>query len=70
MSLKNPWIGFLAAFTAAFCITLITTEKAVAQEGAALVEEIVVTARKREENILDVPLAITALSARDIENKG
>lgn len=32
-------------------------------------EEIVVTARKREENLLDVPLSITAFSADDISNR-
>ena len=30
----------------------------------------VVTARKREENILDVPLSITALTSENIEAKG
>jgi len=68
--LKKSLIGCLTLFVAIFCITLTTSETLVAQEGASLVEEIVVTARKREENILDVPLAITALSASDIEDKG
>ena len=36
-------------------------------QGASALEEIVVTARRREENIQDVPIAITALSAEDIE---
>jgi len=68
--LKNSLIGYLAALVTTFCITLTTPETTIAQDGASLVEEIVVTARKREENILDVPLAITALSANDIEDKG
>ena len=67
--LKNSLIGYLTVLVTTFCITL-TTETTIAQDGASLVEEIVVTARKREENILDVPLAITALSASDIEDKG
>lgn len=33
-------------------------------------EEIVVTARKREESLQDIPLAISAFSARDIEQLG
>ena len=68
--LKNSLIGYLAVLVTTFCITLTTSETTIAQDGASLVEEIVVTARKREENILDVPLAITALSANDIEDKG
>ena len=39
------------------------------RDGAAL-EELVVTARKREENVLEVPLSITALTADNIEAKG
>mgnify|MGYP002343967075 FL=1 len=70
MKLKNSFIGYLTLFVATFCITLTTSETLIAQDGVSLVEEIVVTARKREENILDVPLAITALSANDIEDKG
>jgi iron complex outermembrane receptor protein len=35
-----------------------------AQSG---VEEIVVTARKREERLLDIPVAVSAMTARDIE---
>ena len=33
------------------------------------VEEIIVTAQKREESLQDAPIAITAFSARDIENQ-
>jgi iron complex outermembrane receptor protein len=39
-----------------------------ASAGPAL-EEIVVTARKREESLQEVPLAVTALSAADITNR-
>ncbi|MDX2223156.1 MAG: TonB-dependent receptor [Rhodospirillaceae bacterium] len=39
------------------------------QSNVAL-EEIVVTARKRAENLLDVPLSITAFSMQDIERSG
>ena len=37
------------------------------QEGAGLIEEIVVTARRREENLQEVPIAISALNTEDIE---
>jgi iron complex outermembrane receptor protein len=56
--------------TATFLLTLTATPAAIAQEVQAGLEEIVVTARKREESLLEVPLAITALTADDIENKG
>lgn len=40
-----------------------------AQSDFAL-EEVIVTAQKRAENVQDVPIAITALSASDLEDKG
>ena len=48
-------------------VTLGLPERQVFAQG---LEEIIVTARKREENLQDVPIAITAFSAKDIENAG
>ena len=36
-------------------------------QGVDMLEEVVVTARRREENLQEVPVAITALSAEDLE---
>ena len=36
-------------------------------QGVQALEEVVVTARRREENLQEVPIAITALSAEDLE---
>ena len=63
------YLRLFTAFIASLTLTFTITDSTIAQEGAAL-EEIVVTARKREENILEVPLAITALTSTDIEEKG
>ena len=41
-----------------------------AQEEAAQVEDIVVTARRREESLQDVPVAVTAVSGEQLEAKG
>ena len=41
-----------------------------AQEGAAAIEEVVVTARKRGENLQDVPIAITAFTDQTIQRAG
>jgi iron complex outermembrane receptor protein len=46
-----------------------TAQAQTAQRGPAI-EEIVVTARKREENLQSVPLAITAFTSEMIENQG
>jgi outer membrane receptor protein involved in Fe transport len=39
-------------------------------EGGFYIEEIVITAQKREENLQETPLAITALGSADIEDRG
>ncbi len=41
-----------------------------AQDGAGAIEEVVVTARKRDENLQDVPIAITAFTEQTIERAG
>jgi iron complex outermembrane recepter protein len=40
------------------------------QSKSSVLEEIVVTAQKREERLIDVPMSITALSGETIENAG
>ncbi|WP_405237589.1 TonB-dependent receptor [Lentisalinibacter orientalis] len=50
----------------ALASTLPVSESAVAQEGA-VIDEIKVTARKREESLLEVPETVTAFSEQQIE---
>jgi iron complex outermembrane recepter protein len=47
-----------------------TVGQGVQQTGAMGLEEIIVTAQKRTENIQDVPAAVTVLSGTQIENSG
>jgi iron complex outermembrane receptor protein len=42
----------------------------IAQQGAGALEEVIVTARYREEALQDTPLAITAITAEDIQVRG
>lgn len=52
-------------------LSLISAATALGAIGApAALPEMVVTARKREESILEVPVAVTVFSARSIENLG
>lgn len=52
----------LAVFTA------ITMEAAPALAQAGALEEVVVTARKRSENLQEVPMSISAFTAKDLQN--
>lgn len=66
MSYRNLKLNSASALSLGLALSIGTTE-ALAQLA---IEEIVVTSRKQEESILDVPLAITAFSAAQIEAAG
>ena len=70
-STTRRWAGRVSLCTAA----IISIPAALAQEtddkgGPVRLEEIVVTATKRTEALQDVPVAITAITAADIEARG
>ena len=52
----------------AACLAFGMPSIAAAADGARAIEEIVVTARKREENLQDVGLSVSALGQQEIEN--
>lgn len=58
----------LAGVLATSLATVLFPTASVAQSGSeiAILEEIVVTARKREENLMDVPISITAFTENDL----
>ena len=73
--MKSPKIsifrGLLLASIAASGMTF--AAPVVAQDEAAEAENdgaIVVTARRREENLLDVPIAVSAFSGESLEQRG
>ena len=67
MTLTQTRVGLVAALVLP---SSVLTGTANAQEGAVALEEIVVTARRVEERLQDVPLAITAFSAGEIQAAG
>lgn len=62
-------IGRLVTFAGIVAAVSLTSVRVPAAEGDA-VTEILVTARKREENLLEVPVSITAFTAETIEKSG
>lgn len=73
-SSRNHRIGINTAAASATLLALVASNAAIARstDSAAAVglEEIIVTAQKRTENIQDVPAAVTVLSGAQIENSG
>lgn len=62
-----------AAVLTATAVLLAVTEQSFSQPqgtAAALIEEVVVTARKRVESLVDTPIAITAMSGDAMEARG
>jgi iron complex outermembrane receptor protein len=71
--LARAAVGLLGAVAAAGVANAQAQAPAVAppvDAGSATVQEIVVTAQKREEDLQDVPIAITAITAKDAARKG
>jgi iron complex outermembrane recepter protein len=56
--------------TAAVASALSSTTPVFAQDGAATLEEVIVTARKRAESVQDIPSSIQAISGEDIREMG
>ena len=63
---RKPLVIGLAAAVAGFTVTPI----AIAQSESLAIEEVVVTARKRTENLQEVPIAISAIGETTIERAG
>lgn len=57
------------AVTAAAELLILGTQAAIAQDANAL-EEVIVTAQKRAENLQTTPIAISALSAESLQDRG
>jgi iron complex outermembrane receptor protein len=73
--MKSPSISMIrAALLASIAVSgLAVTAPVMAQEEAASADngdEIIVTARRREENLLDVPIAVSAFSGEALELRG
>ena len=63
------WLGSIAAISA-FSISLLPAGTAIAQEDAAgAIEEIVVTARKRAESLLEIPESVSVITGADIDRQ-
>lgn len=72
---KNLMNFSLMVGVATFLAAMVVTPNALAQDaapsaGSIVLEEIVVTARKREESLQDVPISITAFDGEDIRSQG
>ena len=64
-----PWAMVVSMGVAALAGQPTFAQSNAAEARGPTLEEVVVTARKREESLQDVPLPVTALSAADIANR-
>jgi iron complex outermembrane receptor protein len=71
--MKKSLACVATAASAASVITLLGTSPAIAQQAAEEtvgLQEVVVTARYREESLQQTPIAITAITAQDLQQRG
>jgi iron complex outermembrane receptor protein len=69
MNLSKQYLLMMAT-AASFIITAPAQAQSDSDDGLRGLEEIVVTARKREENVVDVPVSITVFGASEIAARG
>ena len=65
-----PYRAVLALLPATLCVSVAPTPVHAGEPAANALEEIVVTARKSEERLQDVPLAVTAISQEALARAG
>ncbi len=65
-ALKGTYAATLSLWIAIFALASLPTQSWAADSGAnnLVIEEIIVTARKKEESIQDTPLAVTAITGQ------
>jgi iron complex outermembrane receptor protein len=69
ISVKIQWLSLIAfSLLGAFLIS--TPQPVVAQGASVLLEEIVVTARRREESLVDLPMSVSAITAEGMQALG
>jgi iron complex outermembrane receptor protein len=66
-SLKS--LGFLGIALGIAAVVGVATPSTAGAQGASVVEEIIVTARKREENIQDIGISVSAMGQQEIQNQ-
>lgn len=67
--MKNPVVNTLGILTALWAPATLWAQ-AVTAGGGDTLEEVVVTAEKRSEDVQKTPIALTALTSKDLEEKG
>ena len=69
MNKNNRFIGILAFVAMGFC-TPAVAQNQIDGSAARALEEIVITARKKEESLLDAPLSVSAVTGVQLDRAG
>lgn len=63
-------LAALSLVATAACLPSAAVGEAALTQGLTMIEEVIVTARKRAESVQDVPAAVSAFSAADLQERG
>ena len=68
--MRDTFVAPLSAIAVLFATALAASEASIAQESDGGLEEVIVTATKREQNLQDVPISITAFTQEALDDRG
>jgi iron complex outermembrane recepter protein len=69
-SLSRLLFAGVSLLSMGLALPAIAQDAAASEEVAVAVDEVIVTARRREETLKDVPISVTVQSGRQLENRG
>src|SRR5687768_1462372 len=67
---RDALLSTVGAFVMAAPGTAAAQSNTASSDGGRLMEEVVVTATKRSESVMDVPISITAITTEEIDQRG
>ena len=68
--LQRLLTGVAATLVALMAIPATSLAQSNAEDGAAMLEEVIVTATRREESLMEVPIAVTAFTGSELQDFG
>ena len=70
MSVRSAVVAGAGCLTVALLASGVRAQQATEDEGEQALEEVIVTAQKREEKLQDVPIAVSAFGSEQLQSRG
>jgi len=70
MLMKTKHVSLLISTALAFSVNSVTAQEQTARERDRVLEEVIVTASKRETRLIDIPMAVVTMTGLELEARG